>query len=529
MSPVNEYFLSPEPKVTLVNAFARPYDNAVATARTCYSSKGIVTPEAVAGDGLEEADRAKRVAVRDALAKSIFQAGHHTTFQHAAFQFTLENVSRLFVWSFLHSHPFYNSEQVSQRYVTVDPAAAAIPPLVGGALAAYQETVTAQMEDYRRLMHAIRPVVEREYQNRFPHKDLFDPKNAAAIQRKAQEVARYVLPVSTFTVLYHTVSGLTLLRYWRMCQGPDVPFEQRWVVGRMVQEMLKVDPGYKNILDDPLPDANLPAAGVTRSFPNPDRKAFRKEFDAFLAGKTARLADYSHDGEAVLAAAVREVMGMPRAQMTDEDAIARVLDPSQNALLGETMNVASHDKLTRALFHPHYTFRKKISHTADSQDQRHRMTPASRPVLPALSMEEPDYVTPPILLEDKRALQVFTDSMNRTWDGIRRLKALGVSVEYASYLLPNAVAIRFTESADLLNLHHKHAMRLCYNAQEEIWSASVDEAREVTRVHPKIGRWLLPPCGLRFRARVVPHCPEGDRFCGVTVWKMDRAEYKRLI
>ena len=45
--------------------------------------------------------------------------------------------------------------------------------------------------------------------------------------------------------------------------------------------------------------------------------------------------------------------------------------------------------------------------------------------------------------------------------------------------MPNAVALRFHESTDLLNLHHKLRMRLCYNAQEEIWRASRDEAEQV--------------------------------------------------
>src|SRR5512140_3335136 len=45
-------FRSGPPEVTLVQAFARPLDNAVATARTCYSSKGIVTVADVAGDSL---------------------------------------------------------------------------------------------------------------------------------------------------------------------------------------------------------------------------------------------------------------------------------------------------------------------------------------------------------------------------------------------------------------------------------------------------------------------------------------------
>jgi len=110
-----------------------------------------------------------------------------------------------------------------------------------------------------------------------------------------------------------------------------------------------------------------------------------------------------------------------------------------------------------------------------------------------------------------------------------RLARLGVPAETAHYLLPNAVAIRFTESADLLNLHHKHTMRLCLNAQEEIWRASMDEAEEVRRVHPRIGRWLLPPCSQRAQAGAKPPCPEGSRYCGVPVWKRDLADVARDI
>lgn len=112
-------FLSAPPEVRLVRRFERGFDNAVATARTCYSAKGIITPEEVAGDGLEPDVAAQRRDRRDRLATDIYGAGHHTTFQHVHFQFAMSNVSRQLIWSFLHAHPFYNSEQVSQRYVTV--------------------------------------------------------------------------------------------------------------------------------------------------------------------------------------------------------------------------------------------------------------------------------------------------------------------------------------------------------------------------------------------------------------------------
>src|SRR5262249_21279968 len=106
--------LSGPPLVRLENAFVRPYENAVAAARTCYSSKGVLRVGDVSGDGLPDEQKRKRVDQSDRIAESTYQAGHHTTLQHAHFQFIVENVSRHCLWSFLHSHPFYNSEQVSQ-------------------------------------------------------------------------------------------------------------------------------------------------------------------------------------------------------------------------------------------------------------------------------------------------------------------------------------------------------------------------------------------------------------------------------
>lgn len=524
-------FLSAPPKVTLVNAFARPFDNAVATARTCYSSKGIVTAEQVAGEGLEEPKKGERRQKRDELARSIYKAGHHTTLQHAHFQFVLENVSRQFIWSFLHSHPFYNSEQVSQRYVAVDPGQIAMPPLTGEAARVYRETVEFQTKAYLELTEKLKVLVEREYLARFKNADPLGQKALTAVQKKAQEVARYVLPVATFAFLYHTVSGLTLMRYWRLCQTFDAPLEQRSVVGKMVEAVLEAAPEYRAILEEPLDFKETVEARMVEDFHATEatHKAFREEFDASLGGRTSRLMDYSKDGEKMLASAMREVFGLPTSALSDDDAIALVLDPSKNKYLGETLNVTTHSKLSRALFHPHYTFRKKISHTADSQDQRHRMTPASRPILAAFTLDEPDYVVPVLLEQEPGRLREFGEIMARTWEGIVKLRKLGVSDEFAAYLLPNAVALRFTESADLLNLHHKLAMRLCYNAQEEIWKASVDEALQIREIHPRIGKWLLPPCGLRSLAGIRPVCPEGERFCGVVVWKKDLNEYQRVI
>ena len=157
------------------------------------------------------------------------------------------------------------------------------------------------------------------------------------------------------------------------------------------------------------------------------------------------------------------------------------------------------------------------------------MTPASRPILAAHLTGDPDFILPPLVDSDQAIRKRFVDAMEESWEGIRLLRKRGVPDEFALYLLPNASSIRFTESTDLLNLRHKLAMRLCYNAQEEIWQASVDEALQIREVNPLIGRYLLPPCGIRDLAGTAPVCPEGNRYCGERVWTYDLREYRRRI
>jgi len=526
-------FLSPAPGVTLTGTFPRPFENAVATARTCYSPKGIITEKEVSGDSLPDADKQEaRRARRDRLAQDIYKAGHHTTLQHAHFQFALSNVSRQFLWSFLHSHPYYNSEQVSQRYVEVAAGMAAIPPLAGEALADYEGTLSFLFDAYRRLDEALREPVTEAYYSVFPARRSHSDRWSGSIKKKTQELARYVLPVATFAYLYHTVSGLTLLRYWRLAEAGDCPLEQRIVLRKMVEAVLDHDPLYKVILEEPLPLEETPEARYFSSAEKPDAAAsqvFRSEFDRDLSGRTSKLVSFKGNAELLVADAVREVLGLPKSALSDDDAISLAVDPARNPMLRETLNLTSHDKLSRALVHPSYTFKKKLSHTADSQDQRHRTTPASRPYLTAYLTEDPDVVVPPLVAAHPPAKKIFDEAVERAWEGARRVLARSGSQEYASYLLPNATSIRFTESADLLGLRHKLAMRLCYNSQEEIWRASVDEAEQVRAIEPRLGKWLLPPCGVRVRAKTKPICPEGERFCGVTVWRLDSADWKRQI
>lgn len=528
--PAPRAFRSPEPEVRLVGRFAQSYDTGVATARTCYSAKGIVGADEVAGIGLPADETARRGERRDKLARDLYHAGHHTTFQHAHFVFTLDRVSRHFLWAFLHAHPFYNSEQVSQRYVTVEDGSYAVPPLDGEALATYRATAEGLGADYRELTEALLPVAREAYFERFPGRRHDPERWAKEIKKRAQEVARYVLPVATFAYLYHTVSAVTLFRYWRLAEQLDAPDEQRLVVGRMIEAVLAAEPGYRAVLEAPIPrDETLEARALAALGRHEVDRGFAERFDRALGGRVSRLVDWKVANEETVAEAVREVLGASPEALPDDRALALVLDPAENRYLGESLDLGTVSKLGRCLSHAAFTFRKKLSHTADSQDQRHRMTPASRPVLAAQVDGQPDVVEPALLAADDGVRRRFHDACARAWEGMAKLRRLGVAGEHAHYLLPNAVAVRFTESADLLHLHHKLTMRLCYNAQEEIWRASVDEAEQVRERHPRLGRWLLPPCTQRHLAGTRPPCPEGSRYCGVPVWKIDIGEYRRTL
>jgi thymidylate synthase ThyX len=216
--------------------------------------------------------------------------------------------------------------------------------------------------------------------------------------------------------------------------------------------------------------------------------------------------------------------------MSDDAAIERVLNPGENVYLGGSLNLTTMSKLTRALVHPHYTFRKKLSHTADSQDQRHRMTPGSRPMLSAhYAGGEPDVIVPELVRANQQALDLYMSVCRETWSAIDAMLADGVPAESALYLLPNAFPIRFEESGDLLNFHHKWHTRLCYTAQEEIWRNCLEEVQQVGKVHPRIAKHIGPPCHLRKEAKVKPLCPEGTRYCGVPVWNVPLDEMTRVL
>src|SRR5687768_1325038 len=320
------------PEITLRNAPTLPYDGAIAAARTCYSPRVIASAEVTERQ-------------RSSIGPLTFEGGHHTVFQHAHFEFGMENISRQFVWSVLHGYPFYNSEQSSQRYVKPHEPRAFVPPLTGEALDVYEHAVLRAWDAYARLSSLLKDdawAILKELRYVRPTNT---PARLKTVEREAEkkaiETARYVIPLAAFTSMVHTVSGLVLHRLNRMLNAGDVPYEAAMVIGAMVDLVKEVDPmffekvGFNTFERDDLPELAFPQ-------PRAGGDAFAAEFDRRLGGRVSRLRDWSAGAERVVADALRATFGLTTAEMGDADAIDRVMNPAKNKYRVDMLDVAYH-------------------------------------------------------------------------------------------------------------------------------------------------------------------------------------------
>ncbi len=515
----SKYFISNAPKVNLKGIGERTDYNhhiAIGAAGSCYRSKIMEPEEAEIFD--QKLD----------LQRSIWGAGHHTPFMHKTYIFTIEGVSRHALWEFFHAHPFYNSEQVSQRYRKIDQANMVMPNLPEKAKNIFGRTIERQKELYDLLRNDLLvPVASEAYFARFsgrrnsPQEQL--KRYEGEIRKKTQEIARYVLPIGTTAHLYHSINAVTLARYQKLANMPETREEVKYITDQMIQLVLERDPSFQEILDGSIDRTQLLEERLLQEvgLSTPEEiYEWRTEFDTQLKGKNTALIDYKPYAVHNLAQSIRDMLAIPERKLPDAEAIRLLFDPKINQYQGATLTLDHVEVLTRAQYLPHFTFAVKLSHTADSQAQRQRMSPATRPILSKTITNEPEYITPALIkIAGSQAREIYERGMQEIWDARNKLIDLGVEPRIANYLLPNATTIRYQEMVDLLNFRQKDTKRECLNAQEEIGKITLEQRLEIERVHPELKGIFGPPCVLRARAKQKPICPEGKRFCGIPVWK----------
>ncbi len=457
-------------------------------------------------------------------------AGHHTTRMHTYFTYKLTGVTRSATHDIFHANPFYNSEQQSQRYVEIKDGSFIVPAgLTENQRNCYLKAARYANDSYFELLSVLEPEVRERVVRMYPKEGWGVKVTADRLQGKigklSQEVARYVAPIGQLTVYDHTLNELQLLRLFRASTLPNFSNEARYVIAEMVKTVSEVDPTILSELREPL--------GVAESngFCEEYILQQKKEFDALLGDNQSVMRGDLMEAGVVLAGAVRNILGMPESMVSDQKALDLLMNPNSNPLLADVYEVGMMDPLTSCLRQASITFSSKLSHAGDSQRQRHRRTPGATPPIEATYDGNLDYMTPLVIRENEDLRRRYDAMMGRIYENVDTALKAGIPKNLALLLLPNAHAIRVTESGDLFDWLHRWKQRLCYLAQEEIFFVSVEQVEQVAGVFPEAVNMLLAPCGVRQSAGVRPRCPEGEKWCGKPVfnWSIEKYKDERLI
>ncbi len=441
----------------------KPSNVAVSAARTCYFPNGVVRPEK--SEGWER---------KDDLLNGIFKGGHHTTLQHTHITMLISGMSRHLIWRLLHGHPYYNSEQVSQRYAKMKIESFVYPE--AGDKAEWEAYYQARFEDYEKLREILHPDVEAVVP-KFRRKDSM---------KKAQEMARYVLPGGMSAYLYHTVNIITLLRYIAVAKTmPEAQTEAKAFADELAVKLVALDASLEPLVRH--------AQEAQPSFPEFDMAALKTR----IGSGDKQVKVYDVVGDAAFDVNNNYADVLRYSQML----------PDSGVLGGFSTYI-------------------KLSLSADAQNQRHRRSPAVRPALE--SFYERSFYVPPIIAKNKEALAIYNASIAASYAFFEAQREK-IGFGEAAYALSNAHEIELVERNDFTSFHHKAQMRLCYNAQEEIFDIVYEQCKQLREMNVAGSEELLPPCATRFKMKIRPTCPEGDHFCGVKVWKLDFNDYKRDI
>ena len=448
-------------KVKAIGGLYKPTDIAVGSARSCYFGKNIVPPESAANwDKKNE------------LLNSIFKAGHHTTLMHYHFTFLIEGMSRLLIWRLLHSHPFYNSEQVSQRYAKMKIDNFTYPK--NADKTKWQNYYEKMFKYYEILIEKLTPEIKKVLPK-------FKQKEAA---KKAQEFARYLLPLGMNAHLYHTVNAVTALRYITAVKSiPEAKDEAEEFAAKIETEMLKID---KNLA--PLIEFAKNAPSV---FPEIDIEKIKQEKNIKKDIEVFDIVDYDFELNSNYAGVLR----------------------LSNIWLDESILGSFNSYI-------------KLSLSADAQNQRHRRSPAVRAKLKDIYKR--DFYIPSIIEQNAEIKKLYNDAVNYSYDFFEAQREI-LGFREAVYALLNAHNIEIIEHDDFNEFAHKAQMRLCYNAQEEIFDITYKQVKALKERGVKAADKFLPPCAVRKIQNLKPVCPEGDRFCGIKVWKLDFNDYERVV
>jgi len=158
--------------------------------------------------------------------------------------------------------------------------------------------------------------------------------------------------------------------------------------------------------------------------------------------------------------------------------------------------------------HANFTFAVEgVSRALTHQLVRHRIASYSQKSQRYVSEASFEYIIPPSILKNEKALKSYREIMERIRDAYRELDGL-VPREDARYVLPNACETKIVCTFNARSLLNFFRLRCCERAQWEIRELAHIMLEKVREAAPLLFQYAGAPCEVDGR------CPEGDLSCG---------------
>ena len=127
-----------------------------------------------------------------------------------------------------------------------------------------------------------------------------------------------------------------------------------------------------------------------------------------------------------------------------------------------------------------------ISRAASHQLVRHRLASYSQESQRYVDMSEPEWVLPPDVAADARAVTIWEGFGAQVRTAYRALRELGVRKEDARFVLPNGAATRVVVTMNFRELLHVFRLRISPEAQWEIRAVCARMLELVTPYAPSV-------------------------------------------
>lgn len=121
------------------------------------------------------------------------------------------------------------------------------------------------------------------------------------------------------------------------------------------------------------------------------------------------------------------------------------------------------------LEHAVFSFRiGGVSRALTHQLVRHRIASYSQRSQRYVDEGEFDYVVPPMIRDNEKAMVIFKDMMLRSEEAYKELRGLNIQKQDARYVLPNATETRIIVTMNARSLRNLLSLRMKKDAQWEI-------------------------------------------------------------